>query len=209
MRYLPIMLLTLCLLALGPALAEGPSDDEGDQVMTIDREWSVTVDGQTRTWAAFERGTEIAWQAFLDGDFRNAVPVFSRLAEMGHPVGEWLMGIVYYRGQGVPMDKGLSFAWFLKAAEQGYFRAFAPLAGMYENGEGTAVDTGLAYAWYNIAISRLPESRERNDLIRLRERVAANMTNPQIESAQKRANNFVPNPIIPPDPEDVQTAQPE
>ncbi len=191
--------LLLALLASPPAQAQG----EAAPAALTDQEWSVTVDGETKTWKAFESGTDRAWNAYLGGDYVNAVPAFQRLAEMGHPVALWLMGMIYYRGQGVAMDMGRAFASFRAAAEQGYFRAFAPLAAMYETGEGTAADPGLAYTWYNIATARLPESRERSDLVRLREKVAATMSPAQIEAAQKRANRFVPKPVIPPDPGDL------
>jgi hypothetical protein len=198
MRLAFIILLATLLLRPGLAAAEG----EADQIMTIDQDWSVTVDGQTKTWKPFEQGTAAAWQAYLDGEYAVAVPVFRPLAELGHPIGQWLMGIMYYQGQGVPKDMGRAFDLFKRAAEQGYFRAFAPLAKMYEAGEGTPKDLGRAYGWYNIAIAKLPNSKERNDLIRLREMVAAQMTRAQIEAAQKTANAFVPKPVVPPDPDD-------
>lgn len=194
-----VLFSVLVLLSPAPALGQG----ENDQTMTIDQDWSVTVDGEVKTWAPFEAGTDTAWAAYLEGDYGEAVPTFERLASLGHPVGQWLMGIMYYQGQGVPKDMGRAFSLFRGAAEQGYFRAFAPLAKMYEAGEGTPRDLGLSYAWYNIAIARLPNSRERNDLMRLREGVAAQMTAYQIELAQKRANEFVPAPTAPPDPEDI------
>ena len=64
----------------------------------------VIVDGEARSWAPLEKGTDIAWTAYRDGKFPQAVPVFARLAEIGHPVAEWLMGNIYFFGQGIPKD---------------------------------------------------------------------------------------------------------
>src|SRR5262245_31396027 len=56
----------------------------------------VIVDGEARSWAPLETGTDVAWMAYRDGNFPKAVPVFARLAEIGHPVAEWLMGNIYF-----------------------------------------------------------------------------------------------------------------
>jgi hypothetical protein len=53
----------------------------------------------------------------------------------------------------------------------------------------------------------LPDSAERTDMMDRREGVAAQLTPAQIEAAQKRANNFKPKQVVPPDPEDVDWLQ--
>lgn len=167
----------------------------------------VMVDGEARSWAPLEKGTDAAWAAYLAGDFPNAVPVFERLAKIGHPVAEWLMGNVYFFGQGRPRDFALSQQMFEAAAEQGYFAAYAPTAQMYEQGLGTPLDPSKAYYWYNIAAAQLRDSVERTDMIKRREAVAALLTPAQIDAAQKRANGFQPRQVIPPDPEQIDWLQ--
>ena len=163
----------------------------------------VMVDGEARSWAPLEKGTDVAWEAYLKGEFPKAVPVFARLAELGHPVAEWLMGNIYFFGQGIPKDYGKARIMFEAAADQGYFAAFAPIAQMYVQGLGVPADPSKAYYWYNIAAAQLPDSAERTDMMNRREGVAASLTPAQIEAAQKRANNFKPKQVVPPDPEDV------
>jgi TPR repeat protein len=163
----------------------------------------VIVDGEARSWAPLEKGTDVAWMAYRDGNFPRAVPVFARLAELGHPVAEWLMGNIYFFGQGIPKDYAKAHAMFEAAAQQGYFAAFAPTAQMYLQGLGVPADPAKAYYWYNIAAAQLPDSAQRTDMMDRREGVAASLTPAQIEAAQKRANKFKPEPIVPPDPEDV------
>jgi hypothetical protein len=163
----------------------------------------VMVDGEPRSWAPLEKGTDIAWRAYQNGDFPRAVPVFARLAGLGHPVAEWLMGNIYFFGQGIPKDYGKARIMFEAAADQGYFAAFAPTAQMYLQGLGIAADPSKAYYWYNIAAAQLPDSAERTQMMERREEVAGSLTPAQIEAAQKRANKFEPKQVVPPDPEDV------
>ncbi len=168
---------------------------------------AVMVDGEARSWAPLEKGTDEAWAAYLGGDFPAAVPVFARLAELGHPVAQWLMGNIYFFGQGVPRDFARAQKMFENAADQGYFAAYAPTAQMYEQGLGTPLDPSKAYYWYNIAAAQLRNSIERTDMIKRRETVAALLTPAQIEAAQKRANTFTAKPVVPPEPEDVDWLQ--
>ena len=167
----------------------------------------VMVDGEPRSWAPLEKGTDTAWQAYLRGEFPKAVPIFARLAKLGHPVAEWLMGNIYFFGQGIPKDYGKARAMFEAAADQGYFAAFAPTAQMYQQGLGIPADPSKSYYWYNIAAAQLPDSAERTDMMNRRESVAALLTPAQVEAAQKRANLFKPSPVVPPDPEDVDWLQ--
>jgi len=163
----------------------------------------VIVDGEARSWAPLEKGTDVAWMAYRDGNFPQAVPVFARLAKLGHPVAQWLMGNIYFFGQGIPKDYAKSHAMFEASAMQGYFAAFAPTAQMYVQGLGVPAEPAKAYYWYNIAAAQLPDSAQRTDMMDRREGVAASLTPAQIEAAQKRANKFKPEPVVPPDPEDV------
>lgn len=165
----------------------------------------VMVDDEPRTWDQLQElgGAKPAWDAYMIGDYRRAVAAFQRLAKIGHPEAQRLMGVVYYLGQGVPQDFARSLYWFEKAANQGCFGAYGATATLYRDGKGTPVDLGKAYMWFNIASSRLPDSVERDALIQEREKVAALMTQGQIESAQKRSLAFHEKPVVPPDPEDL------
>jgi TPR repeat protein len=167
----------------------------------------VMVDGEPRSWAPLEKGTDVAWEAYLNGNFPQAVPVFARLADIGHPVAEWLMGNIYFFGQGLPKDYARAQEMFEASALQGYFAAFAPTAQMYLQGLGVPADPSKAYYWYNIAAAQLPDSAERTDMINRREEVALQLTPAQVEAAQKRANDFKPKQVVPPDPEDVEWMQ--
>jgi hypothetical protein len=165
----------------------------------------VMVDGEPHTWDMLQKlgRAQQGLNAYIEGDYARAVPVFQRLAKIGHPEAQRLLGIAYYLGQGVPQDFERSLYWFEKSANQGCWTAYSGTATLYRDGKGTAVDLGKAYMWFNIAASRLPDSVERDALIKEREKVAALMTQAQIEAAQKRSLAFKPVPVVPPDPEDL------
>jgi hypothetical protein len=165
----------------------------------------VMVDGEPHDWNELERLDQatVGWSAYMEGDYTRAAPYFERLAKLGHPEAERLMGIVYYLGQVVPQDYERALYWFEKAAAQGCWTAYAATAIMYRDGKGTGVDLGKAYMWLNISVAGLPDSVERDQLIKGREAVAALMTSAQVEAAQKRSLAFHPKPVIPPDPADL------
>ena len=208
LRLLPVCLISLLMPSLAAAEESqsaivNPADPQTASASPHPGSFAVVVDGEVRSWAPLEKGTEAAWVAYQQGRFPQAVPAFDRLAKLGHPVAEWLMGNVYFFGQGMPRDYARAKDMFESAAEQGYFPAFAPTAQMHDQGLGTPSDPSKAYYWYNIAAAQLPDSAERTDMIKRREAVAAKLTPAQIEAAQKRANLFTPKQTIPPDPEDV------
>ena len=182
---------------LDPSLVANTPAAPADEKRACKR--TVFVEEIPYTWDKLEKGTDAAWVAYSNGEFTKAVPLFAKLADLGHPVAEWLMGNVYYFGQGVPLDLRTSLSWFEKAAMQGCFAAYAPTAQMYENGDGTLVDPGKAYMWYNIAVAQLPQGKERREMVERREKVAGLLTPAQLEAAQTRSLQFEPKLIVPPD----------
>lgn len=159
----------------------------------------VVVEDVPHSWDPLEKGVDVAWEAYVAGDFAKSAPVFKKLADIGHPVAQRLMGIIYYFGQGVPVDYRMALSYFEKSALQGCFSAYAPTAQLYQRGEGALQDAGKAYAWYNIAVAHLPESKERAEMMALRDTMAALLTPAQLEAAQKRSLQFRPRQTVPPD----------
>ncbi|HEX4506020.1 MAG TPA: tetratricopeptide repeat protein [Alphaproteobacteria bacterium] len=165
----------------------------------------VMVDDEPHHWDDLERlgQAAVGWSAYMQGDYNGAAPFFERMAKLGHPEAERLMGVVYYFGQGVPQDYARALYWFEKAANQGCWTAYAATALMYRDGKGTGIDLGKAYMWLNISVAGLPDSVERDDLIKGREAIAGLMTSGQVEAAQKRSIAFKPQLLVPPDPQDL------
>ena len=117
-------------------------------------------------------------------------------AEKGDARAQFNLGIMYYLGQGVPQDYAAAVKWYRLAADQGAPAAQNHLASMFEDGHGVAVNYVQAYKWWNLAVSRFTAADKvrRDEAIKNRDRVAANMTPAQIADAQKLAREWKPTP---------------
>ena len=72
-------------------------------------------------------------------------------AEKGDAESQFILGLIYFRGDGVPMNKAEAVKWFHKAAEQGDARAQFLLGVMYSNGRGIPKDETEAVKWWRKA----------------------------------------------------------
>lgn len=80
-------------------------------------------------------------------DFAGAAKVFQKLAEQGHPRGQYLIAYQYERGEGVRQSRDEAVRWYRKSAEQGYAEAQNYLGMMYENGILVKEDWAEALRW--------------------------------------------------------------
>lgn len=102
-----------------------------------------------------------------------------RAAEQGVAAAQSGLGLLYDKGQGVEQDYAEAARWYRRAAEQGFAEAQRNLGSMYEHGNGVPVDPLLAYAWYGVASAGGDELA-----LRLRARVAARMSEAEVEQAR-------------------------
>ena len=72
-------------------------------------------------------------------------------AARGEAEAQFNLGLIYYKGQGVPQDYVEAFGSFKLASEQGKTEAHFYLGVMYERGEGTAKDHAKAAYWLELA----------------------------------------------------------
>jgi len=82
------------------------------------------------------------------GHADNQFEKTKRSAVHGDATSQFLLGFIYYYGEGVPLDYQEALKWFLKSARQGNIGAQFLLGVMYFNGNGTAVDHSEAVKWY-------------------------------------------------------------
>ncbi|WP_299811517.1 peptidoglycan-binding protein [uncultured Roseibium sp.] len=66
----------------------------------------------------------------------------------GDPAAEFLVGVKYTEGNGVPADLEKAAVWYQKAANKGLAPAQYRLASLYEKGRGVEKDLSKAKAWY-------------------------------------------------------------
>ena len=97
------------------------------------------------------------WQkgytAYKSGDYATALREFEPLAEQGHGVASYALGVMYRDGQGVSKNYKTAVKWFKLAAELQDALGQHNLAVMYVNGQGVPQDYIRAYMWWEIAAS--------------------------------------------------------
>ncbi|RCS30556.1 sel1 repeat family protein [Rhodanobacter denitrificans] len=60
----------------------------------------------------------IAARAFEQKNYRHAIDMYKIAASWAYKPAEYNLGVMYYRGQGVPVDRPLGAAWMVLAAER-------------------------------------------------------------------------------------------
>lgn len=58
-------------------------------------------------------------QAFRKGDYRHAIDMYQIAASWAYKPAEYNLGVMYFKGQGVPPDHARGAAWMILAAERG------------------------------------------------------------------------------------------
>ncbi len=98
-------------------------------------------------WAGVDEGAA----AYNRGDYATALREFRPLAERGDVKAQFILGVMYANGQGVPQDYAEAVKWYRKAAEQGNAEAQHDLGLMYGEGLGVPQDYARAVKWYRKA----------------------------------------------------------
>ena len=75
-------------------------------------------------------------------------------AAQGNALAQYLLGLAYANGEGVPEDKAEAVKWFRLAAAQGDELAQASLGSAYYLGIGVAEDKAEAVKWYRLAAAQ-------------------------------------------------------
>ena len=83
--------------------------------------------------------------------YTKSLEELKTLAVQGDATDQFKIGLIYYKGQGVPSDYLEALGWFKKAALQGHPLGQYNVGYMYEKGEGTAQDYVEAARYYRQA----------------------------------------------------------
>ena len=94
---------------------------------------------------------EDALDACNTGDYATALRLWRPLAEQGHAYAQYMLGVMYERGEGAPQDYAEAVKWYRLAAEQDYANAQSDLGFMYDIGRGVPQDDVEAVKWYRRA----------------------------------------------------------
>jgi hypothetical protein len=120
--------------------------------------------------------------AYTSGDFDTAARHFRPLADQGHVLAQYNLGLLYEEGQGVSQDFGKAREWYRRAALQGNVDACFALGQMSARGVGEARDLVQAHFWFELA-NRAPHSHRL--AAEARSKVAKQMSPAEIEAARK------------------------
>ena len=74
-----------------------------------------------------------------------------RAADQGLADAQFILGLMYYQGEGVAKDEQEAAAWIRRAADQGLALAQFTLGLMYYEGKGVPKDEQEAVVWYRRA----------------------------------------------------------
>lgn len=107
-------------------------------------------------WSGFEEGYAAAQQR----DYARAVLEWMPIASQGHVLAQYNLGLLYFRGYGVPQSNSEAVKWWRKAAEQNHVKAQQWLGWAYANGRGVAEDFQEAGKWFRAAAEQVRPSPE-------------------------------------------------
>ena len=133
-------------------------------------------------WGGLDEGEA----AYNRGDYATALEEWRPLAEQGHAIAQYSLGIMYYQGKGVPEDYKEAVKWYRRAAEQSIMGAQYFLGVMYDDGLGVPQDYVQAHMWYNIASANGSKAGTKERVI-----ISGSMTSAQVAEAQKLAREWM------------------
>lgn len=105
---------------------------------------------------AAEKTARDGGAALEEGRYVDAMRISMPLAEAGDPAAQLNVGVLYFRGLGVPRDYAKARHWFERAASQGeetvsFNGAAFNLGQIYARGLGVQQDYAKAAGWYRRA----------------------------------------------------------
>lgn len=101
----------------------------------------------TPSWAGFDEGMN----AYTSGDFDTAAREFKILAAKGERESQYLLGLLFEEGQGLPKDDVEAAFWYARAADQGYVDAYFALGQLFAHRKGERQDRMAAHHWFSLA----------------------------------------------------------
>ena len=118
-------------------------------------------------WADFNAGEK----AYRGGDYATALREWQPLAEQGHVVAQYQLGLLYATGQGVTKDDAKARQWYEKAAIQGHTEAQVNLGVLLMYARGGQQDYKMAVYYLrraanqgnDLAQRRLGQMHERGE----------------------------------------------
>ena len=129
--------------------------------------------------------------AFGDGHYDFALQEFRSLAHQGNAGAEFMLGVMYFNGIGVPQDRVIAAIFFRQAAGKGDAAAQFALGTIFIRGVGVGQDLVQALVWLTLAARDGPANL-RGEAETLRNATRLLMTDVQIRRAQRLVEEWQP-----------------
>lgn len=129
--------------------------------------------------------------AYQSNKYLEALAAFRGRAERGNADAEFMLGVMYFYGKGVPRNDGLAAIWFSKAADKGHAGAQLAYGSLHVRGIGVSQNLSAAYKWLSLAASSGITGLEQQAIV-LRDDAAQSMKPADIQGALRRAQDWKP-----------------
>lgn len=94
------------------------------------------------------------WFSLFENDKKEARKWVKKSADQGCAKSRFVLGLMYYNGEGAKKDPYKAFPLIKSAARSGLPHAQVTLGAMYQYGEGTEKNTETAILWYQKAAAQ-------------------------------------------------------
>ena len=119
--------------------------------------------------------------------YDEAFPVIKNEADNDNPEAQYLLGEMYYYGQGTPIDEAKAVEWYNKSAENGCPDAQYQLGYLYENGIVVAEDIAVANEWFKKSFEGYSNAADSGDAKSLYELAGMYYVGAGVKSDYKKA----------------------
>ena len=136
-------------------------------------------------------GYDEAILAYTRGGFATALAEFKPLAHTGDPRAEFMLGVMYFNGAGVPQDSAVAAILFRLSAEKGESAAQLALGSVYIRGVGVRQNLVNAHYWLTLAAgTAVPALADQAEM--LRRATATLMTAEEMRRAERLVGSWQP-----------------
>jgi TPR repeat protein len=112
---------------------------------------AVTAAAQSFGFARGAAKSDAIYAAYQHGRYATALRLARPLAADGDARAQSMLGLLYYRGQGVPQDHNEAIKWIRQAADQDDAAAQFRLGVMFAKGQSVPQDDAEAAKWFRRA----------------------------------------------------------
>jgi len=82
----------------------------------------------------------------------QAAAWYKKAAELGDPLSQYNLAVMFENGRGVARDYTAAMDWYSRAADNGHAGAMYNLGAMYYRGQGVLPDVIEAHKWRHLAV---------------------------------------------------------